>query len=62
MGRLVTQNKYTYLYVVQGNYGQGWEDISASESFRESRSDLKAYRENMPEYAYRRIQRREPSV
>ena len=53
------KNKFVYLYIIQGNYGQGWEDIDASESWKESRSNLKAYRENMPEYPYRRIKRRE---
>lgn len=52
-------NKFTYLHVVQGNYGFGWEDCCASENVRESRDDLKAYRENAPEYPYRLIKRRE---
>tara|TARA_R110000824_G_C15187886_1_gene674430 strand:+ start:937 stop:1116 length:180 start_codon:yes stop_codon:yes gene_type:complete len=56
------KNKFVYLYIIQGNYGQGWEDIAASESWKESRSDLKAYRENMPEYPYRRIKRREANA
>jgi hypothetical protein len=38
------KNKFVYLYIVQGNYGQGWEDIAASETWKESRDDLKAYR------------------
>jgi len=56
------KNKFVYLYIIQGNYGQGWEDIDASESWKESRRNLKAYRENMPEYPYRRIKRREASA
>ena len=54
-------NKYLYLYVLQSNYGygHGWEDIAASESFKEMRVNRKEYRENMPEYPYRIIQRRE---
>ncbi len=53
-------NKYTYLYIIQGNYGygHGWEDEAASESYSEARADLKAYRENSP-YPSRMIQRRE---
>jgi len=55
------QNKYVYLYVVQGNYGygHGWEDLTASTIYKEARNDLKAYRVNSPEGRYRLIQRRE---
>lgn len=52
------QNKYLYLYVVQGNYGYGWEDLTQSESWREARDDLKAYRQNDP-HPHRIIERRE---
>jgi hypothetical protein len=39
-------NKYLYLYVVQGDYGygHGWEDLTASESYREAFDDLRGYR------------------
>lgn len=50
-------NKYIYLHVLQGNYGYGWEDLSASESFLEIRRDKKAYQENEGG-SYRIIQRR----
>ena len=53
-------NKWCYLWIVQGHYGQyGWEDLTASESHSEARADLRAYRENVPGLAYRMIQRRE---
>ncbi len=53
------KNKYTYLWILQGHYGfHGWEDLTASESFREVRDDLKDYRENEGGH-YRIIQRRE---
>lgn len=42
------ENKYEYLFVVQGNYGYGWEDLIASEDEQEANNDLKAYRENDP--------------
>lgn len=50
----------TTLYVVQGNYGygHGWEDLTQSEDIEEARIDLKAYRDNAPEYAYRLRKRR----
>lgn len=55
-------NKYTYLHVVQGYYlGSGWEDLTQSEDYREAKIDIKAYRENAPETAYRLIKRRELS-
>ena len=52
------QNKYTYLNVLQGYYGYGWEDLTASESYSEVKQDLKAYKENEGG-RYRIIQRRE---
>lgn len=57
------QNKYTYLYVVQGNYGYGygWEDLTASENWKEARADLKSYRENERGVPHRIIHRRVPN-
>lgn len=51
-------NKYTYLWVLQGDYGQGWEDLTASENLADMIRDRRAYRENSPG-PYRIIQRRE---
>ena len=51
-------NKYIYLNVLQGNYGYGWDDLTASESYVEVKKDLKAYRENEGGL-YRIIKRRE---
>jgi len=52
------QTKFVYLHVLQGNYGQGWEDLSASESRKEMRSDLRDYRQNEGG-SYRIIKRRQ---
>ena len=52
------QNKYRYLVVLQGNYGYGWEDLTASEDRKEIKQDLKDYRENEG-CTYRIINRRE---
>lgn len=53
------QNKYVYLYVLQGEYGfHGWEDLTASESLKEIRQDKRDYVENEGG-VYRIIQRRE---
>jgi len=55
------KNKYTYLHVVQGRYGQvyGWEDLTQSENKSEARTNLKAYREAEPGTPHRLIKRRE---
>lgn len=47
-------------YVVQGNYGYGWEDLTASDNQAEARNDLKAYRENETGVSHRLITRRVP--
>lgn len=51
-------NKYEYLWVVQGNYGYGYEDLTCSSTWIEANSDLKAYRGNEGKAIYRLIQRR----
>jgi len=59
------ENKYDYLYVLQGNYGfgHGWEDLSAEPQTYTGR---KAIRVTRQEYRaneggnYRIIRRREP--
>lgn len=52
-------NKYIYLFVLQGNYGvYGFEDLTASENYKEVRKDLKDYRVNEGGN-YRIIKRRE---
>ena len=42
------QNKYNYLWVIQGYYGYGWEDLSEYDKkeykYSEVRHDLKEYR------------------
>lgn len=58
-GSTVTRrNKYLYLYVVQGHYGFGWEDVAAG-TRAEARTNLREYRENDPDHAYRMVHRRE---
>jgi len=39
-------NKYQYLFVLQGNYGCGYEDLTASENRKEIQQNLKEYRDN----------------
>lgn len=61
--------KYRYEKVIQGNYGSGWDDLTAydcdSAGFIKDKaqraeyvSDRKAYAENEPQYAHRTITRR----
>jgi len=56
------QRKYDYLYVLQGHYGCGWEDLTAAEQTREGRKEI---RDNLKDYqdneggSYRIIKRRE---
>ncbi len=52
------KNKYVYLWVVQGHYGQGWEDLTQSEVRREARDNVRDYRDN-DSAPIRLIQRRE---
>lgn len=46
------------VYVVQGNYGQGWEDVYESEDRKDAKDRLKEYNENEKEYSHRLITRR----
>lgn len=52
-------NKYEYLHVVQGDFGHGWEDVTAATNPREALNLLRDYRGNDPDHAYRKIFRRE---
>jgi hypothetical protein len=50
-------NKYQYLWVVQGHYRFGWEDLTEADSWLEAKSLLRDYNENEPA-PHRLIQRR----
>ena len=50
--------KWMQIYVVQGNYGQGWEDLTTSLDAKEAKQTLKEYRENDNYGTHRRITRR----
>lgn len=57
------KRKYCYLYVLQGNYGNGFEDLTAEDksvpgTYSRIRASLKEYRENEGGN-YRIISRRE---
>lgn len=46
-------------YVVQGNYGWGWEDVTVEDTRAEALQRLWEYRANEPRYPHRLIVRRE---
>lgn len=56
---LARQPKTELLHVVQGNYGHGWEDLTASADYAEARANLRYYRQNDPA-PIRLIKRRSP--
>lgn len=58
-GNIKTDNGTRTEYVVQGNYGYGWEDENCEETYEDARRSLREYRENGPG-AYRLITRRVP--
>lgn len=57
------QRKYTHWRILQQNGGYGWDDIEHfdmhNSTVSERKQALKEYRENMPNYGYRFINRRE---
>lgn len=56
------QNKYHYIKVLQGNYGDGWCDLIEyveDTPMAERKADLKCYRENERNASHRIINRRE---
>ena len=55
---LTRQPKTEIVHVVQGNYGHGWEDLTASADYKEARDNLRDYRQNEPG-PHRLIKRRE---
>jgi recombinational DNA repair ATPase RecF len=40
-------------YRILGNYGQGWEEVTAAPTYPEARGYLKDYRENDPQHGYK---------
>lgn len=49
-------NKFHYLWIVQGYYGHGWEDLTCG-TWIEAKQNLNDYREN-ENVPFRLIQRR----
>ena len=59
MTKTTKQTKYSYVKVIQGYFGYGWEDVSEydKQDFLQARKDLKEYRLSNTG-AYRVIDRR----
>lgn len=45
-------------YQIHGNYGMGFEEVTAEDSYREARGQLKCYRENEPGIAFKIVCKR----
>lgn len=56
------ERKTVDFYVVQGNYGfgHGFEDVYASEDYKDARERLKEYRQNEPNAIHKLVVKREP--
>jgi hypothetical protein len=54
------QRKTADVFVIQGNYGQGWEDVTEEDDRPAGRVQLRCYRDNEPQFAHRMIVRRVP--
>ncbi len=52
------QRRTTDEYQIHGNYGQGYEEVTAEDSYRAAREHLKCYRENEPGVSFKIIKRR----
>lgn len=50
--------KTTDEFTIQGNYGQGWENVITENTYKEARDRLKEYNENEHQYAHKLIKRR----
>ncbi len=49
---------WNHYFSIQGNYGYGWEEVTAEDTWKEARARLKEYRENQPG-AYRVVRKKE---
>jgi hypothetical protein len=57
-GGKVRKAKTKLAFVTQGNYGQGWEDVTEDETYSAGRQMLKDYNSNETQYPHRMIIRR----
>lgn len=50
---MVHGTKLHKVYIIQGNYGQGWEDDNEETTLKGARQALKEDRELMPRHSHR---------
>lgn len=53
------QRKTIDCFIVESDYGYGWEETTREESHKMGRLQLACYRENQPQYLHRLIVKRE---
>lgn len=53
------QRKTIDLFIVESNYGYGWEETTQEDSHKLGRLQLACYRSNQPQYAHRLVVKRE---
>lgn len=53
-------SKTRLVFVTQGHYGQGWEDVTEDETYKAGRQMLRDYNANETQYPHRLIRRRVP--
>lgn len=49
----LVEDKSDYAYMVQGNYGYGWDDLVMEETMEDAKKTKQEYEENEPEYKHR---------
>lgn len=47
------------VFVVEGNYGYGWDELTREETWADAKAMLKCYRENEPQFGHRIVKHRE---
>ena len=52
------QRKTRDEYQIHSDYGYGFEETTAHDSYSSARAELKLYRENQPEFAHKIVKRR----
>lgn len=52
------QRKTKDEFVIQGNYGCGWEDVNTEETRQAMRVSHREYCDNEPQYSHRAFKRR----
>lgn len=46
------------VYLIMGNYGSGYEEVTEEETMKDARQMLKCYRENVPQHPHKIVVKR----